>query len=448
MNKDIKIKLPQDVKYIIDKLYNNGYEGYVVGGCVRDSILNRDIHDWDLTTNAKPEIIMKLFDKVIPTGVKHGTVTIILNNVGYEITTYRLDNECDGRHAKVEFCNTLKEDLARRDFTINAMAYNDKEGLIDYFGGLEDLNSKTIRFVGNAEDRIKEDYLRILRAIRFSFQLGFYIKPFIPHFHCYREIQVYIADIKDFVSKERIRDEFNKILNCFNFKSNHKFLKDLLYSLDLEAFLGVSQNNPYHIYDVLEHSILAMTCVDTLELKLTMLLHDIGKGQCKIKDKNGIDHFYGHAKASKEIAEKWLTKYKYDNKTKNTVLILIENHDIQFNANKKFVKRMLNKLGEENFRKLIKVRKADIVAQNPQYTANRLEKVYKVERILEEVIKEKECFQLKDLEVDGYDMINIGLRGKDIGEVLNKLLNKVIEGVVVNSRDVLLEEAYKICNKK
>ena len=203
---------------------------------------------------------------------------------------------------------------------------------------------------------------------------------------------------------------------------------------DLGELKGVYQNNIYHVYDVSLHSIVSMTCVDTLELKLAMLLHDIGKKKCKTTDKDGINHFYGHAKVSKEIAEKWLTKYKYDNKTKNTVLTLIENHDITFNPTKKFVKRMLNKFGEDIFRKLILVRKADILAQNPQFTLKRLDKVFKIEKILDEVIKDSECFKLKDLVVDGYDMIKLGFKGEEIGKALNLCLKSVMCGLNPNKR--------------
>lgn len=439
---NIKIELPKDVKYIIDTLYSNGYEAYVVGGCVRDSILGRPIHDWDLTTNAKPEDIIKIFSKVIPTGIKHGTVTIMLNNVGYEITTYRIDKNCDGRHAEVEFCNNLKEDLSRRDFTINAMAYNEEEGLIDYFGGLEDIDNRIVRFVGKAEDRIKEDYLRILRAIRFSKQLGFHI----PRCEL-NKMYIEIDNIEKYVSVERRRDEFNKILLKLNVKDYNKtFLEDLLYIFGLLELENVNQDNPYHCYDVLRHTLTSISCVDTLELKLVMLFHDIGKGRCKIKDENGIDHFYGHAKVSKEIAEKWLTKYKYDNKTKNMILTLIENHDIQFSTTEKFIKKMLNKFGEEIFRKLIKVRKADILAQNPQYTLDRLEKVFKVEELLDKVLKENQCFKLKDLAVNGNDMINIGFKGKEIGFYLDYLLQSVINGTIDNDKNELLNKSKSLFN--
>ena len=210
IDKNIKINLPTDVEFVLNTLNTNGYEAYVVGGCVRDSLLNRPIHDQDITTNATTEEVDKLFDKTIPTGIKHGTITVMINDVGYEITTYRIDRKCDGRHSEVEFTNSLKEDLSRRDFTINAIAYNDNVGLIDYFNGKDDLKLKRIKFVGDANERIQEDYLRILRAIRFSKQLGFSICEY--DLKCINKNK---DNINSYVSKERIRDEFNKIIiNC------------------------------------------------------------------------------------------------------------------------------------------------------------------------------------------------------------------------------------------
>ena len=440
MNKsDIKIELPQDVKFILNTLKENGYESFVVGGCVRDSILNRPIHDWDITTNAIPEQVINLFDKTIPTGIKHGTVTVMINNVGYEVTTYRTESKySDGRHPdEVKFVNSLKEDLSRRDFTINAMAYNEEEGLIDYFGGFNDIKHGVIRCVGNPQDRLKEDYLRVLRGIRFSLQLGFKI-----HYLTRVWIIEYMKEIPKFTSEERQREEINKILMELSVKnSKHEWFDEFLYIFGLYDLVDISQNNPYHCYDVLIHTLTSMTCVDTLELKLTMLLHDIGKGDCKTTDNNGVEHFYGHAKVSKEIAEKWLDRFKYDNKTKEIVLLLIENHDIEFMPTKKFVKKMLNKFGEENFKKLIKVRKADILAQNPQFTLERLDKVFKVERLLEEVIKDNECFTLKDLAINGNDLKEMGFKGKEIGFYLNYFLNSVINETIKNEREELLKKS-------
>ncbi len=437
--KDIRIELPKDVKHILDTLHKNEYEAYIVGGVVRDSILNRPVHDWDITTNALPEQVMELFSKVIPTGIKHGTVTVMINNVGYEVTTYRTESKySDGRHPdEVKFVSSLKEDLSRRDFTINAMAYNEEEGLIDYFGGLDAIENEEITTVGYPYKRFEEDYLRVLRAIRFSVQLEFNIEKYM-----YNYMYKYILSIDKYVSKERQREEINKILlNLTNKDFNSIWMDDFLGEFGLGKLCNISQNNPYHCYDVLIHTLTSMTCVDTLELKLTMLLHDIGKGDCKTTDNNGVNHFYGHAKVSKEIAEKWLSRFKYDNKTKEIVLLLIENHDIEFIPTKKFVKKMLNRFGEENFRKLIKVRKADILAQNPQFTLERLDKVFKVERLLEEVIKDNECFTLKDLAINGNDLKEIGFKGKEIGFYLNYFLNSVINETIKNEKEELLTKS-------
>ena len=347
------VQIPIGAKVIINTLQDNGYEAYAVGGCVRDSLLNRNPKDWDITTNCLPEEIIHIFKntyKVIPTGLRHGTVTLV-GDSSYEVTTFRIDGEyADNRHPdEVIFTSSLKEDVSRRDFTINAIAYNEKVGLVDYFGGLEDLENKIIRCVGKAEDRFNEDALRMLRAIRFSAQLGFEIDGDID------KALLKLSDNIKNVSIERIREEFNKII-----LSNSKQIKDLYYYGLLENFIpeyhlceGTRQNNPYHRFNVAEHILNSINNVENdLTLKLAMFFHDIGKPNCITTDNVGIDHFYNHAEESVYIAENVLRRMKYDNRTIEKVLILIKYHDLEI-RNRKQIKKLLNNIGESNLRDLL-----------------------------------------------------------------------------------------------
>ncbi|AQR95279.1 CCA tRNA nucleotidyltransferase [Clostridium saccharoperbutylacetonicum] len=435
---NIEINMPENVKYIINTLMTNGYEAYVVGGCVRDSILNREPKDWDITTKAKPEEVINLFDKVILTGLKHGTVTVIINKENYEITTYRTDGEYeDNRHPKeVKFVNSLKEDLARRDFTINAMAYNERDGIIDYFNGVKDLNSKIINTVGEAKKRFEEDALRMLRAIRFSAQLNFEIN--------YNVLEA-IKDLKDNlrkISKERIREEFNKTI-VYN-PRKLQLLKDtetFEYIIEgISSIYDFDQNNPYHSYDLYEHTLLATEAIEPIiHLRLTMLLHDLGKVVTKTTDEKGISHFYAHPRESLKIAEKILGTLKYDNNTTNKVLTLIEYHDCTLKS-KVSIKRMLNKIGEELFRDLLRVKWADALAQNPKYFKDTVKNLLEVDEKLNIIIKERECFSVKDLKINGEELIALGFnKGKEIGETLKYLLNEVIANPELNKKSELIK---------
>lgn len=434
------INLPKSVKYIVDTLISNGYEAYAVGGCIRDSILNKEPKDWDITTQAKPEEVIKLFDKVILTGIKHGTVTVVVNREGYEVTTYRTDGEYeDNRHPKeVKFVSCLKDDLARRDFTINAMAYNEKDGLIDYFNGIKDLNNKVINTVGDPKKRFSEDALRMLRAIRFSAQLNFSISS-----NVLIAIKEFSSNLRN-ISKERIREEFNKTL--ISNPRNIQLLKEtetLEYIIpNIKNIYNFNQNNPYHIYDLYDHTLLATEIIEPiLHLRLTMFLHDLGKAVTKITDENGISHYYAHANESKKIAEKVLINLKYDNATISNVLTLIHYHDCTLKS-KLSIKKMLNKIGEEALRDLIKVQWADILAQNPIYAKGRILNLVEVEKKLNLIIEENECYSLKNLKINGGDLISMGFRkGKKLGETLKYLLDVVIENPALNEKDELIKLA-------
>lgn len=434
----IEINIPKDVKKILNMLKENGYEAYIVGGCVRDSILKRNPNDWDITTNAKPEEVIKLFDKVILTGIKHGTVTIVINKQSYEVTTYRTDGEYeDNRRPKeVKFVRDLKEDLARRDFTINAMAYNEEDGLVDYFDGIIDLNNKIIRTVGDAKKRFSEDALRMLRAIRFSSQLDFIID---------KNILLAIKELKNNInniSKERIREEFNKIL--ISNPGNINVLKECKLLDYIIPFIG-------EIYDLdkenlYNHIIISTESIEPiLHLRLTMLLHEIGKFNREIKCENSISKQTPDDESTL-IAEKILKGLKYDNDTINKVLTLICYHDSNLTS-KLSIKRILNKIGEELTRDLIKIQRAHILAQNSINKKERLENLDHIECKIDIIIDNGECFDLKNLNIDGKDLINLGFKkGIEIGDTLKYLLDLVIEEPGLNIKEKLIKKAKKKLN--
>ncbi|HEY5588229.1 MAG TPA: HD domain-containing protein [Candidatus Paceibacterota bacterium] len=438
---NFKIVIPKDVNIILKKLKDNGFMGYIVGGCVRDNLLNKTPKDWDICTNALPDQMIMLFSefKVIPTGLKHGTLTIVINDENYEVTTFRIDGDySDNRRPdEVTFTNSLIEDLSRRDFTINAMAFNYDEGLIDPFFGMGDIVLKTIKCVGNPNNRFQEDALRMLRAVRFQAQLGFNIEK-LTH-----DAIHYNSELIKNVSAERISQEINKILmsNPLDMYTVN-YYKLLKYHLpELDICFWTNQDNPYHCFSVGKHLTNSANFIEkTLYLRLTMLLHDVAKPQCKTVDENGIGHFYGHAEVSSELSEQILRKLKYDNDTILKVKELILYHDMEISDSRKSVKKLLNKIGEESFRDLLKVKEADIKAQNLEYYQDRCDKLEKIKLILEDVLITKECFDKKDLAINGNDLIQIGFKqGKEIGDVINRLVEMVIENPELNNKNELLK---------
>lgn len=441
-----KINIPIGADSILKKLQEFGYEAYVVGGCVRDSLLDRSPRDFDITTNCLPEEVINIFKsthKVILAGLKHGTVTIVGDEgTPYEVTTFRIDGEyLDNRHPeKVEFTHSLKDDLSRRDFTINALAYNKETGIVDCFAGMDDLKNKIIRCVGNPSDRFNEDALRMLRAIRFQAQLDFKLDRGISE-----AIPKLSANIKH-ISIERVRDEFNKIILANGFKIKELDHLGLLKQFipEFSICLRTKQNNIYHVYNVGEHILCSIDSIeDNLVLKLTMFFHDIGKPNCLSTDEKGIDHFYKHPKKSVEIAKVILTRMKYDNKTIDKVLLLVEYHDLQITS-KKQIRRLLNKIGEDNLIDLLKVKEADMKAQNLDFYPQRHKNIENVKLLLNEVIEEKQCFNLKNLKINGNELIKLGIEpGKSIGAVLNLLLDKVLENPKLNTKEKLIELAKK-----
>lgn len=436
------MEISQGAKIALELLHKAGYEAYLVGGCVRDLIMKIPAHDYDITTNATPEEMKKVFFDytTIETGIKHGTITFLYNKEPIEITTYRIEGEYkDNRHPEtVEFTTKLENDLSRRDFTMNALVYNENEGIIDLFGGQKDIASKTIRAIGVAENRFKEDALRILRAMRFSSQLGFEIEEET------KKAMVKCAPLLHNISAERISQELTKLLVGKNVKNVILDCYEILGEIlpEIKKMHGFDQCNKYHIYNVLEHTAISVESIDPVaHLRLAMLLHDTGKVYTFTRDENGTGHFYGHNKVSSEIAMDFLNKYKYDNFTKERVVQLVKIHDTPIEMDRIFIKKRLNRLGKDAFFDLLKVKRADNLAQNPKYFW--LDKLNEMENIAREIVEENE-FTLSSLKIDGNDLITLGIKGKKIGEVLNLLLNEVIEEKIPNEREALLKRATKL----
>ena len=439
---EFKINIPKEANELIHILQYNGHSAYVVGGCVRDSILGRKPNDWDICTSATPAEMIEIFKdkKIIETGLQHGTVTVVVNGEPYEITTYRIDGDySDSRRPdSVEFTNNLIEDLKRRDFTINAMAYNDEEGLIDPFNGLQDIKYKKINCVGSAKDRFSEDALRILRAIRFASQLEFVTMPDVSW-----EIHKQYKNLEN-ISIERINSEFCKIASSNDFCVQLVLYRDVfaLFIPELKDMFEFPQNNPWHVYDVFEHTIHAVEHCDSEDLivRLAVLFHDIGKPHCFQDDEGGIRHFKGHGKVSADMTNEIMRRLKFDNDTREKVVELVCYHDAAIEVGKKYIKRWLNKIGVEQFKRLLEVKKADNKAQNLEQSQEIIDNIKNIEKLLEEVLQEKECFSLKDLAINGDDVKKAMMleEGKDIGYWLNEILDRVVDGELNNNRDDLI----------
>lgn len=430
------MQLSSEVKFVLNRLNEAGYEAYLVGGSVRDFLLNKHNKDIDITTNAIPEEVKRIFVDfpVIDTGIKHGTVTILYNNLPIEITTYRIDGEYqDSRHPKeVKFTSSLKEDLSRRDFTINAMAYNNE--LIDYYGGRDDLKNKMLRAVGNPNKRFEEDALRILRGLRFASNLGFSIEE--KTILAMRENKLLLKNI----SSERIQNELNAILLGDYVKDVMLDYYDIFEVIlpEITPCVCFDQHNSHHIYDVYAHIIVAVSsAVKDKVVRLALLFHDLGKPESFSLDENKNGHFYRHAEKSEIIARNILNRLKYDNESKRQILTLIRYHDAILQDDVKQVKRWLNRLGEDMFRKLIEVQIGDNFAQHPKHR-DRQVTLNNIKKLIDQIIAENNCFNLRQLAVNGYDMIELGYEKFQIKSALQYLLNAVINNEVENERDKLI----------
>lgn len=439
------MNIPQYVLSVMEKIENAGFEVYAVGGCVRDCLLGKVPHDWDLATSALPSEIENLFKeyKTVDVGSKYGTIIVLSSGHPIEITTFRKESEySDNRHpASVSFSKSLEDDLMRRDFTINALAYNPSKGVIDLFNGVSDLKSRIIRCVGDANVRFEEDALRIMRALRFSATLGFSIDPeTIAAAFLHRRLLFNI-------SGERISAELCRMLMANDPSHVLRIFKGIIGMIipELIPAFDFKQNNPHHCYDVWEHTLSALSqSPKELDVRLALLFHDIAKPACASYDKNGVVHFYGHESKGAEIAQAVMRRLKFDNKTIKSVCLLISHHDTYVEANKVSVKKMLNKIGVDNFRTLLKVQKADNMAKTEEASVS-LSLLNQLEDILSTIISGNECFSLSTLKVNGWDLNNTGkTSGAKTGIALNYLLNAVIEEKCENTRSALLD----LFNKK
>lgn len=438
-----EIKIPEKVEYIIQCLEDHGYEAYIVGGCVRDSILGREPGDWDITTSARPEQVKDIFRRTVDTGIAHGTVTVMLDKDGFEVTTYRIDGAYeDSRHpSSVSFTRNLTDDLARRDFTINAMAYHPDRGIVDAFGGMADLKARCIRCVGSATERFTEDALRILRAVRFAAQLDFDIDPDTAG--AIREKAPLLKNI----SAERIQTELVKLLTSPCPEKIHTAWQLGITEVILpeyDAIVGVPQNTPNHIYTVDVHTLKALAfAAPTPILRLTMLMHDFGKPAVRKTDQ-GRDIFYRHPEVSARLAEDILKRLKFDNHTKDTVVRLVKWHGLKYNAEPVDVRRALNRVGADIFDLFIQVQRADILAKSPDVIERKLELLYAKEKLYHEIIDAGQCFCVKMLAVNGNDLIAAGITpGPLLGAVLERLVERVIDAPELNEKASLIALALK-----
>lgn len=437
-----RIVLPEKVIYILDTLMAAGFEAYAVGGCIRDSLLDRIPDDWDITTSARPDQVKSLFRRTVDTGIAHGTVTVMLEREGFEVTTYRIDGEYkDGRHpSQVTFTPSLSEDLKRRDFTINAMAYNEAGGLVDLFGGTEDMEKKRIRCVGDARQRFTEDGLRIMRAVRFSAQLGYEIEGQTG------EAVKELAYSLNQISGERIQTELVKLVTSPHPDYLRKAIDMGVTKVimpELDKAMETDQNHPHHCYTVGEHILHSMVEIRPEKaLRLAMLFHDIGKPCCLTIDDNGVTHFHCHGEHSARIAEDILKRLKFDNDTIRTVCRLVQYHDYGngVEPDRTKVRRAVHKIGEEYFRDLLAVKKADILAQSGCFRQEKLDLLGRWEAVYESIMQERECVSLKTLAVTGADLIEWGMKpGPQMGETLNRLLELVLEHPEFNTKEYLLK---------
>ncbi len=422
-------------------LENAGHEAYLVGGCVRDYLRGITPHDYDITTSALPGQTMAAFEgyRIIETGLRHGTVTVMIDSLPLEITTFRQDGKySDSRRPdSVTFVSSLKEDLARRDFSVNAIAMDIQGRIYDFFGGCEDIKNGLIRCVGEPKKRFTEDALRLMRAIRFASVTGYTIEKATED-----AIIEFAPRIKD-VASERIAVELLKTLSG---KFDDLFLKHtVLLSQIIPEIVDMKncvQNNIHHIYNVWEHSVrAAQSAPNDNILRLALILHDTGKPFTLSTDDKGQDHYYGHADVSVKIASRVCRELRLSNEDSRRIVTLVKYHDYPIENNKKILRRRLCKFGRDTMLDLMKIKRADNSSQSPEF--DRRAFYDKIEASLKEIFEDDECFSLKQLAVNGHDMMELGFKENKIGRALEKLLSLVVDGKLQNDRDILLEEAKK-----
>ena len=442
-------KFKPESKTAIEILKSKGFEAFLIGGSVRDFVMGLPIGDIDITTNATPDEVKQVFAdfRVIETGIKHGTVTVLINDEPLEITTYRSEGTySDNRHPdSVTFSKSLADDVVRRDFTMNGIAYDFDNGFCDLVGGLQDIENQIIRCIGNAETRFREDALRILRAMRFSAVLGFEIETETKNaIHKYKDL------LKN-ISAERIREEFTKLIcgkNAYNVLQEFADVVTVFIP-EMSECVGFEQKNRHHCFDVYTHTLKAVeNSSQNNIIRLALFFHDIGKPSVAHFDEKGEQHFYSHPKKSAEMTEKIMTRLRFDNDTKNKVVTLVRMHDSPIMVNdmtkpdRKRLKKIMSQIGADLIFDLIEIKYCDNSAQNPEYF--RGEDFYReTHDIINEIINEKECFSIKHLAIDGNDLIALGYKGKKIGEALEKCLTAVIDGKVENEKSKLIKYITK-----
>lgn len=437
------INIPEAAARVISTLEQQGHEAFAVGGCVRDSLLGKEPHDWDICTSALPAQMKQCFaaSRILETGIKHGTLTVMIGSEPYEVTTYRVDGEyADHRHPDgVRFVSSLKEDLSRRDFTINAMAYSPSAGMMDYHDGAGDLANGLIRCVGNPDQRFKEDALRMMRALRFASVFGFGIADSTSNaiHRC--------GGLLNSISAERVGSELCKLLVGKGAGDVlAKYVDDMAVIIpELTPMVGFAQDSPYHHLDVWGHTVQAVASApECLAVRLAVLFHDIAKPVCYTRDGQGVGHFYGHPQRGAELAVGIMKHLKFDNETLCRVRDLVFYHHADLLPIDKHIRRWLNKFGEDALRQLVQVKYADVMGQPESVRAGRLPQLLEIGRCIDQVIGQRQCFNRKGLAVNGRDLMDIGFsEGAGIGWALHELLGLVLDGQIENDRETLLEIA-------
>lgn len=451
------MQIPEQVNNLLDMLESAGYEAYVVGGCVRDSLMGVTPHDYDITTSALPEETERVFSgmKLIETGLKHGTVTVLSGGAPVEITTFRIDGEYhDSRRPdSVKFTRSLREDISRRDFTMNGIAYSPRRGLFDEFGGAEDIRRGVIRCIGCPEKRFREDALRILRGLRFAVSLGFDIEENTA------QAMLDNRELLRNISVERIFSEMSGLLTGRNSDRNIRRImsrfRDIFAVIipELRECFDFEQHSKYHFLDVYEHSLMAAEnaaritkgCENQLALTLAMLLHDIGKPQCFSRGEDGEGHFYGHAKISADIADTVLRRLKCSNALRERVYTIVKYHDIQMTNSDRLIRKHLAKFGEQTYCDIALAHAADDLAKHSLYRG-RSDSYFEIVEQAHRLAAES-CFTLKSLAVDGKALSGLVPPSPLMGETLKYLLSGVIDGTFPNEREFLLQEAAKYIAK-
>lgn len=438
------IYIPENVKKILNALEESGYEAYIVGGCVRDSILGKDPRDYDVTTSALPEEVKACLVgfNVIETGLKHGTVTVVSGDDYVEVTTFRIDGEyLDHRRPEsVEYANNLADDLSRRDFSINAMAYNAKIGIVDNYGGQKDLFRQVIRCVGNPCIRFDEDALRIIRALRFASELGFEID--LPTENAIHEMKNLLLN----VAPERLAKEFELLIMGSSPANVLVSFADVFGTLfpEIMPCVGFDQHSRYHIYDVWKHTAVAIeNSVADREVRLALFFHDIAKPKCCVYDEEGSGHFPGHESESAEMAEMIMRRMNFSSETIKCVTQLIKFHYVTPIDDEKVVKKLLSAVGPQYFFKLTEMMKSDSRAKQ-SICFERVQILEEMEAKAKLILHNKECISISQLDIKGTDIAALGVQGSRIGEILDELLMMHIDEKVRNEKAELISAAKKM----